>query len=39
MIERRHPADHKRCAHSARQKALRRLDYERVEAERVLGRP
>ena len=39
MIERRRPADQKRRAHSARRKALRRLDYEWVDAERGLGRP
>lgn len=39
MIERRRPADHKRRAHSARLRVLRRLDYERVEAERGFGRP
>jgi hypothetical protein len=34
MIERRRPADHKRRAHSARRKARRRLDKERIETER-----
>ena len=39
MVERRHTADLKRHAHYARRKALRCLDYVRVEAERGLGRP